>query len=132
VRLAIERPEQREDFADGEFVGELRLLQLNAEPLAQRPPGGALAPRRSQDLDLARVRRGQPFEDLDRGGLAGAVRPEQAKAFAGPDRQIEARDGDDVTEALGQRPTVDRYDVGFSVSFSCSFSGFTSWAILSA
>jgi hypothetical protein len=107
-------------------------LQLNAEPLAQRAPGSALAPRRSKDLDVARVRCRQPFEDLDRGGLPGAVRPKQAKAFAGPDRQVEARDGDDVTEALGQCPTVNRYDSGFSVSFAFSFSGLISWAILSA
>jgi hypothetical protein len=128
--LAIERPEQREHFADGELVGELRLLQLNAEPLAQRPPGGALAPRCPQDLDVARVRCRQPFEDLDRRGLAGAVRSEQAKALAGADREVEARDGDDVAETLGQRPTIDRYDCGFSLFLS--FSGGASWAILSA
>jgi hypothetical protein len=130
VRLAIERPKQREHFADGELVGELRFLQLNAEPLAQRAPRGAVAPRRPQNLDVAAVGRRQPLENLDRRGLAGTVRPEQAKALAGPDREIETRDRQDVTEAFGQGATVDRYDCRFSLSFS--FSGGASWAILSA
>src|SRR3989442_1754158 len=130
VRLAIKRSKQREHFADGELVGELGFLELNAEPLAQRAPRGAVAPRRPENLDVARVGRRQPLEDLDRGGLPRAVRSEQSEAFAGPDREIETRDGDDVTEAFGQGATVDRYDGSCSVGFS--FSGGISWAILSA
>jgi hypothetical protein len=103
---------------------------LNAEPLAQGAPRGAFPPGRPQNLDVATVGRRQPLEDLDGGGLAGAVRPEQPKAFAGPDREIETRDGDDVSEAFGQGATVDRYNRFFSLSLS--FSGGASWAILSA
>src|SRR6267143_4479192 len=128
VRLAIKRSKQREYFADRELVGELRCLQLNAQPLAQRAPGSAFAPRRPQNLDVAAVGRRQPLEDLDGGGLPGAVRAEQSKALARAHGEIEARDSHDVTEALGQRATVDRYDFGFSLSFS----GGASWAILSA
>ena len=128
VRLAIKRSEQREHFAHGQLVGELRFLQLNAEPLAQRAPRGALAPRCPQNLDVAAVGRRQAFEDLDGGRLPGAVRSEQPEALARPDREIETRDGDDVTEAFGQGAAVDRYDC----CFSGSFSGGASWAILSA
>src|SRR5205085_9671851 len=110
VRLAIKRSKQREHFTDGELVGELCLLQLNAEPLAQGAPRGAFAPRRPQNLDVTAVGRRQPLEDLDGGRLPGAVRPEQPKALAGPDGKIETRDRNHVTEALGQRATVDRYD----------------------
>src|SRR6266571_4047846 len=128
ARLPVERSEQRQHLTDLELVGELRFLELDAEPLAQGPSGGAIAPRRAEDLDIPRVRRGQSLENLDGRGLAGAVGPEQAEAFAGPDREIETRDGDDVAEAFGQGAAVDRYDC----CFSGSFSGGASWAILSA
>src|SRR5258705_1572796 len=128
VRLPVERSKQREDFTHGDLVGELRFLQLNAEPLAQGAPRGAVAPRRPQNLDVAGVGRREALEDLDRGGLPGAVRPEQPEALAGRDRQVETRDRHDITEALGQRAAADRYDWLFSLSLS--FSG--SWAILRA
>src|SRR2546427_7087941 len=118
VRLPVERSEQREDLADLQLVGELGFLELNAEALAQRPPGGAVAPRRPQDLDLARVRYRQALEDFNGGGLAGAVGAEQPKTLARADGEVEARDRHDVPEALLKRATVDRYDWFFSVSFS--------------
>lgn len=34
VRLPVERAEQRQRLGDGELVGKLGFLQLNAEPLA--------------------------------------------------------------------------------------------------
>src|SRR2546426_5957820 len=128
VRLPVERSEQREDLADRQLVGELGFLELNAEALAQRPPGGAVAPRRPQDLDLARVRYRQALEDFNGGGLAGAVGAEQPKTLACADGEGEARHGHDVTEAFRESATVDRYDCFFSVSFS----GGASWAIFSA
>src|SRR6266853_2826566 len=128
VRLAVERSKQCEDFADGELIGELRFLQLNAEPFAQGASRRSVLPPHAEDFDVARVGRRQPFEDLDRRRLAGAVRAEQPKAFTGADAEIEAGDRDDVSEALHQRPTVDRYN-GF---FSLSFSGGASCADLSA
>ena len=42
----------------------------------------------------------QAFENLDRRGLAGAVRPEQAKAFAAQHLEVEAVDGGDSSVAL--------------------------------
>src|SRR2546427_12949888 len=131
VRLPVERPEQRQHLADLELVGELGFLELNAEALAQRPSGGAVAPRRAEDLDLTRIRERQPLEDFDGSGLAGTVGSEQSKAFARLDDEIETRNGDDVPEPLGERATVDRYDGFFSLS-SLSFSGVASCAALSA
>ncbi len=132
MRLPVERPEQRQHLADLEFVGELGFLELNAEALAQRPSGGAVAPWRAEDLDLTRIRERQPLEDFDGSGLAGAVGSEQSKALACLDDEIETRNGDDVPEPLGERTTVDRYDCSFSLSLSLSFSGGASCACLSA
>jgi len=132
VRVAVKGSKQPEHFADGEFVGELCFLQLNAEALAQGAAGGAFAPWGPQNLDVAAVGRRQPLEDLDGGGLPGTVGAEQPKAFARADGEIETRDGQDVTEAFGQGATVDRYDCLFSLSLSLSLSGGASWATLSA
>ena len=58
------------------------------------------AQRRPEHLHVARVGREQAFEDLDRRGLAGAVRAEQAEALAAPHRQREPVHGDHVAVAL--------------------------------
>ena len=65
----------------------MRLLERDAEALAQRALVGR--PPHAQDLDVARRRVEEPFEDLDRGGLARAVRTEQAEAFAGVHLEVE-------------------------------------------
>ena len=102
-----ERAEEADGLLDRQLLGELRLLELDAEPLAQLAilPG---APALAEQLDLALVGRGQPFEDLDGRRLAGAVGAEQAEALAAADLEIEAVDGDDVAEALDQAATADR------------------------
>ena len=50
----------------------------------------AVAPAPAEHFDLAGGRLQQSFEDLDGGGLAGAVGAEQAEALAGLDGQIES------------------------------------------
>ena len=50
----------------------------------------------------------EPLEDLDRGGLAGAVRAEQAEALAGAHLEVEAVDGDHVAVALHQAGAAER------------------------
>src|SRR5205809_3530415 len=132
VRLAVKRPKQPEHFADGELIGELRLLQLDPEAFAQRASWRPILPPHAENLDVATVGLRQAFEDLDGGRLPRAVRPEQPEAFARADREIETGDRYDVIEAFRQRATVDRYDGGFSLSLSLAFSGGASWAILSA
>ena len=79
--LAIEAAKQRERLADGELFGEPGFLQRDADALRgwhrrrspQRRPSTSTSPRRGIE---------QPFEDLDGGGLAGAVGAEQAEALA--------------------------------------------------
>jgi len=116
--LFVKRAKQGERLTHREFVGELGFLQLNTEPFAQRPPLGALAPGRTEDLDGAAVGRREALENLDGGGLPRPVRAEQPETLAGADREIETGNGNDVTEALGEGATTDRYDVFFSLSFS--------------
>ena len=62
-------------------------------------------PALAEHLDLAGIGGEQPFEDLDRGGLAGAVRAEQAEALAAKHLQVEAVDGDHGSVALRRRRT---------------------------
>ena len=50
---------------------------------------------------------GEPFEDLDRRGLARAVGTEQAEALAAPHFEVEAVDGDHVRVALDQPAAAD-------------------------
>ena len=57
-------------------------------------------PPHAEHLDVARVPRREALADLDRRGLAGAVRPEQPEALAAPDLEIEAADRDDVLVGL--------------------------------
>src|SRR5262249_43778973 len=51
-----------------------------------------LAPAEAEHLDLARRGLEQALEDLDGGGLAGAVGAEQTEALAGLDGQVEGPD----------------------------------------
>ena len=100
-RAAVEEAaEQAQRFDDRQLVGELRLLQLDAQPLTQRQRVGG--PPQPEHLDVAGVRLRQPFADLDRRRLAGAVRPQQAEAFAGAHVQLDAVDGDDVLVGLAE------------------------------
>jgi hypothetical protein len=52
------------------------------------------------DRGLPRVRPGQRGQDLDGGGLAGPVRPEQAENLAGPDVEAEPVEGLDPTRVI--------------------------------
>ena len=112
---AIERAEQAEHLLDRQLLAELRLLQLNAEPLPDLPL--VRAPAEAEHLDLAGVGREQPLENLDRRRLAGAVRAEQAEALAALHVQRQPVHGDDVAVALFESVTSHREVVhGVSVS----------------
>ena len=89
--LPVEAAEERERFADGELFGESCFLQRDADSLPDFIV--LLAPTEAQDFDVAGRGVEQPFEDLDRGGLAGAVGSEQAEALALLDSQIETAHG---------------------------------------
>ena len=79
---------------------ELGFLKLDAEALAQGAIVGA--PAHAQHFNLTGIGLQQPFEDLDGGRLAGAVRPEQTKTLAGPHLEVEAGDRHHVTVAFVQ------------------------------
>src|SRR5690606_2324578 len=92
----VERVEQVEHLVHPLLVEKQRLLKTDADARPQRPvrPRRA-APPLAQDPDIAAGGFEQAFRDLDRGGLAGAIRPEQAEHLASPDLQIQTVDGDD-------------------------------------
>src|SRR5262249_7538340 len=73
------------------LLRELRLLQLNPEARAE--PSRVGLPASIEHLHIAGIRREQPFEDLDRRRLAGAVRTEQTEALAARNVEIEAVHG---------------------------------------
>ncbi|MBI4950708.1 MAG: PAS domain S-box protein [Myxococcales bacterium] len=98
LAASVEGAEERERLAHRELGLEVRLLERDAEPLAQ--PRRVLLPAATEQGDLARRRLEQPLEDLDRRGLAGAVRPEQAEALPAYHLEVEPVDRDDVAEAL--------------------------------
>jgi hypothetical protein len=102
----VEAAEQPHRLLDGQLLGELRLLELDAEPLAE----SALVaiPPLAQHLDHPFVRSGQSFADLDRRGLSRAVGAEQPEALPRSDGEVEAVHGDHVTEALSQAGDAQR------------------------
>ena len=93
----VERAEEIEHLEDGQLLGEPRLLERDAEARAELPL--VLSPAAAEDLDVSGVGAREPLEDLDRRGLAGAVRPEKAEAFARPDLQIQPVHRADVAES---------------------------------
>src|SRR6185369_16555128 len=74
----IEAAEQPHGLLHRELVGELRLLELDAEPLAQRVL--VVGPASPEHFHHALVRRRQPLADLDRRRLARAIRSEETEA----------------------------------------------------
>jgi hypothetical protein len=104
---AVEAPKQPHRLFHREFVGQLRLLQLDAEPLPQRPRLRRPGPMPPQDLDCPGVGGREPLEDLDGSGLARAVRPEQAEALAVGHGQVEPCDRDDIRVALDEPAAAD-------------------------
>ena len=56
----------------------------------------------------AAVRREQAGHEVEQGGLAGAVRPDQRMDLAGADRQARVRHGADAAELLGDAVDLER------------------------
>jgi len=98
---AVEKAAEEPDgLFHGRFFGELRLLQLQADTLAQFC--GIRFPVQAEKFDDSGIGIGQPFADFNGGGLSGAVRSEQAEALAFCHFQIDAVNGDDVSVSLAQ------------------------------
>jgi hypothetical protein len=64
-------------LADRQVGLDRDVLQHQPDPLAQRPPVRPVAGIQAEHLDPSGVAGAEPLEDLQGGGLAGAVRPEQ-------------------------------------------------------
>src|SRR5690606_36684627 len=86
--MPVETAEELEGLVHRDLLGELGLLQVDPEALAQVT--GMAAPAEAEHFDLAGIGRGEPLADLDGGGLPRAVRTEEAKAFTGVDGKVEA------------------------------------------
>ena len=78
--VAVERAVQLERLAHAEALGQLAVLKLGPEPLPQL---AAVADRvQAEHADRAAVRGAQPFDALDRGGLARTVGAEDPEDLA--------------------------------------------------
>ena len=74
-------------------------------PSRSRSARSSSVPALAEHLDDALVGEREPFADLDRRRLAGAVRAEKPEALTRGDGEIEAVHGDDVAERF-RRPTT--------------------------
>ena len=84
----------------GEERVDRRALDQGADPREHRAQRGGH--RLAEHPDLTAARRCQPQQQADRGGLARAVRPEEAEHGTARHAQIEGLDGALATEDLGQ------------------------------
>src|SRR5205823_11452978 len=98
--LRVVAAELVERLARRDLVVERGRLELHADAGANRR--SVLAPVEAADLDLAGVGLGQPFDHLERRGLAGAVRAEETEDLTRRDAEIDAGDGEDLRELLAQ------------------------------
>ena len=85
---------------DGELGVEVVLLRDDAEPGADAR--AVAVGVHAQDAQLAVRARGDAADHPHRGGLAGAVRPEEAERLPAPDLDVDAADRGEVAEALDQ------------------------------
>ncbi len=92
--------EQAKRFEDGQFFGKLRILQLNAEPLAELLCIGA--PAHAEQFHFAGIRFCETFTDFDCGCFTRAVGAEEAEAFAHAHFEVEAIDGDHILIGLAK------------------------------
>jgi len=103
----VEAAKESHRLFDGELLGELSLLQLNAEQLTQCAL--VVRPTTTEDDDVSFIGAVQPLANLDRRRLPGTVGSQQAEAFSGGDLEIETVDGDDVAIALPKPAHGKRY-----------------------
>jgi hypothetical protein len=98
--LVKETAKEAYRFFDCEFFRELRLLELNANALAEFVR--MFSPVSPEHLDCTGIRRCQPFAYFNRGGLAGAIGAKQAEAFSAPDFKIKAIHRDNIVKRFAQ------------------------------
>src|SRR5439155_4578783 len=62
---------------------------------------------KTKDRYLAAIRVSEPLQDLDRGGLARPVRPQEGEDLSGRNRQVDALDGLEVAVGLAEPTDLD-------------------------
>jgi hypothetical protein len=87
-------------LADGEVAVEVGLLRHHADARLDLAP---LPPRiHAEHPQLAVADGCEAVDHLHRGGLAGSVRAQEPEADSGRHLEVDARDGDPLSVALGQ------------------------------
>ena len=106
ARRAVVAGEDRVRLAHREVRPHLRLLQDDADPLAEVPPRplGIVA----EDAHFAGIAFAVALEDLDGRRLAGAVGPEQPEDLSFLDREVDLPDRLEVAVGLAQAADLDR------------------------
>ena len=113
--VAEERREVVEQFLGRQVVVEVRVLGK----VADAPPTVEIADGPAEDLGAAGGREDQLHQQLERGGLARAVRAEKAEDLAGLDRERQAVER--AVRALA--PEADRVvlrELSVSMAAACS------------
>src|SRR5690606_9871231 len=105
ARVRVEPGEVTQLLAHGGGARLARRLQHDAEP---RLPGEPAVLRvGAEHAHLAGAAVAVALEDLDGGGLAGAIRAEQGEGLSAADVEVEAAHGLDLPVALAQPPHLD-------------------------
>src|SRR5262249_51054841 len=86
---------------DGHRPEELDVLERPRDALADDARRRLAQERRAVERHRPRVRRVEPGDDVERGGLAGAVRADQPRDLPALDVERDAVESDDATEAKG-------------------------------
>ena len=112
--LLVEAAEQVDDLGDGQLRVHRRRLEADPDPRLQLVGAGGDVD--AEDHRLTAIGAAEALQDLDRRGLAGAVRPQQAEDLAAGDVEVDAVHRDEVAVVLDQaadaddRPRRDRVD----------------------
>ena len=104
-RARVRRAVELDRLAHGEQAVERRLLEHDADPLAERAL--AAAGVEAEDAHVAGVGAAVAFEDLDERGLAGAVRAEQREHLAAADLEVDAVERLHAVVGLAQAADAD-------------------------
>src|SRR5579863_3451611 len=98
--MAEKAAKQADRFVHGQFLGELRILQLDAEALAE--PVRVRAPPPAKHFDFSGIRRRETFADFDSCRFSGAIRPKKAEALSRVHFKVETVDCNHVPVCFSQ------------------------------